>query len=223
MLAYFLMVVILPIPGFLKNHFMKRRKLLLYVLFFSLLMHLHLKTNAQNKNGNGIVVAGTRPPDETPVEGQPWEHRDTYGKGQKPAFAGQTRIGAVITKTPYKEEVITASLYHPWGLAFMPDGRMLITEKRGTMRIVTQKGLVSDTLRGLPRDILYAGDAGLLDIALDPDFKNNRIIYFTYSQKRPGGSGLVVASARLSDDEFSVQNVKIIYNIQNTSPSNAHY
>jgi len=178
---------------------------------------------AQNRNGNGFQVAGTRPPDETPVAGQPWENRDTYGKDQKPAFAGQTRIGAVITKTAYKEEVITDKLFHPWSIAFMPDGRMFITEKRGSIRIVSQSGLVSDTIRNLPRDIAFGGDAGLLDLVVDPNFKTNRTFYFTYVQRKSNnGTGLVVASAKLSNDESWMQDFKIIYSVNDsdTTPRN---
>ena len=107
----------------------------------------------------------------------------------------------------------------------MPDGRMLITEKRGTMRIVTQKGLISDTLKGLPKDVVYGGDAGLLDIVTDPAFASNRLIYFTYIQrKEAGGSGLVVARAKLAKDEFGLKDMKIIYDLHDsTGPGQAHY
>lgn len=180
---------------------------------------------AQNRNGNGFVVAGTRPPDETPVEGKPLEHRDAYGKNQQPAFPGQTRISAVITKTAYKEDIITSELNHPWSIAFMPDGRMLITEKRGTLRIVSQTGLVSDTLRGMPGDIAYGGDAGLLDIVIDPKFKTNRSIYFAYVQRKSNnGTGLVIASAKLPDDELWIRDVKLIYKVNDSTVRGmAHY
>lgn len=179
---------------------------------------------AQNRNGNGMPVAGTRPPDEAPVEGKPLEHRENNDRDQRPAFAGQTRAGAVITKTHHKEEVITSMLHHPWGIAFMPDGRMLITEKRGTLRIVSQSGLVSDTLKGLPKDIVYGGDAGLLDITVDPEFRTNRNIYFAYVQRKSAGTGLVVAAAELSNDEFRLQNFKIIYRVNDSTGGGlAHY
>jgi glucose/arabinose dehydrogenase len=98
------------------------------ILFCLLIVNFSL---AQNRNGNGIIVAGTRPPDQKPIAGQTLEQRDTtYGTNQKPAFKGQTRAVAVITKTPYREQVIATGLFHPWSIAFMPDGRMLITEKR---------------------------------------------------------------------------------------------
>lgn len=180
---------------------------------------------AQSINGNGEPIQGTRPPKYVPKPGTPWELRDTYGTGQKPAFAGQTRIGAVFTKTPYKTEVITSSLKHPWGISFMPDGRMFITEKPGTMRIVTQGGLVGDTLRGLPKDIAYGGDAGLLDVAVDPDFEQNKKVYLTYVQKKSnGGTGVNVASAKLSQDEFQLEDFRIIYKVNDSTGGGfAHY
>src|SRR6202790_5749075 len=179
---------------------------------------------AQNRNGNGIIVAGTRPPDQKPVAGQTLEQRDTtYGTNQKPAFKGQTRAVAVITQTPYREQVVATGLFHPWSIAFLQDGRMLITEKRGSLKIVTQDGLISDTIRGLPHNIVYGGDAGLLDIGIDPAYKNNRTIYFSFSERRELGSGLSVATAVLSNDEFTLRDLKVIYRISNDSKSLAHY
>jgi glucose/arabinose dehydrogenase len=183
---------------------------------------------AQNVNGNGQQVAGTRPPTEVPTPGQPWEQRAAYGKGQKPAVAGQTRTGAVFTKTPYTEKVVATGLKHPWALAFLPDGRMLVTEKPGTLRIVTQSGLVSDTIKGLPPRIAYQpeqSDAGLLDVAVDPQFATNRMFYFTYvERKHNGGTGLVVAAAKLASDEFHLENVHKIYQVRDsTSNGYAHY
>ncbi|UOQ69942.1 PQQ-dependent sugar dehydrogenase [Hymenobacter volaticus] len=185
-------------------------------------------TQAQNVNGNGQQVAGTRPPATMPASGQPWEQRAPYGKGQKPAVVGQTRTGAVLTKTPFTEKVVASGLKHPWALAFMPDGRMLVTEKVGMLRIVTQDGLVGDTLKGLPPRIAYRpeqSDAGLLDVAVDPQFTTNRMLYLTYvERKRNGGTGLVVASAKLATDEFHLENVKKIYQVRDsTSNGYAHY
>jgi len=152
---------------------------------------------AQIKTGNELTVAGVRPPDARPIPGRPLEMRRPYGIDQSPAFKGQTRARAYITKALYYEAVMTSSLRHPWGIDFLPDGRMIITEKQGSLRIVTQSGVLRDSIRGMPSDILYGGDAGLLDIAVDPDFIKNRKLYFSYAQKRENGSGLVVASAVL--------------------------
>jgi glucose/arabinose dehydrogenase len=182
-------------------------------------------TSAQNTNGNGEEVAGEKPADSLPLPGQPYENRPKFGKGQMPAFKGQTRIGAVVTKTPYKVDIITSKLNKPWGLAFIPDGRMLITEKRGSLRLVSQNGFVGNKIDGLPNKIFYGGDAGLLDIAIDPAFATNRNIYFTYvEEKGNGGTGLVVSSAKLSIDEEKLEQVKKIYQVNDsTGGGSAHY
>jgi glucose/arabinose dehydrogenase len=96
----------------------------------------------------------------------PVETRDpnsTY----KPAFAGQTRIGSVKTSTPYDGKMLTDGLKNPWGIAFFPDGRLLVTEKGGTMRIVTTTGTISAPLSGVPA-VNSQGQGGLLAVILDP-------------------------------------------------------
>jgi len=177
--------------------------------------------SAQTRNAMGIIVGGARPPDVPVVAGKPLPTRDIIGN-QKPAFEGQTKAPAVISKTQIKADVITDRLHHPWSIAFLPDGRMLITEKRGTLRIVSPSGLVSDTIRGLPK-VYYRGDGGLLDIVADPDFANNRTFYFTYVEQRENGNGISVASAILAHDEFWVSGVKVIFRVEPGYTNGAHY
>ena len=69
----------------------------------------------------------------------------------KPAFEGQTRIAAVTTKTPYEGKVLTESLRRPWGIAALPDGRFIITEKAGVMKIVSAAGAVGESIGGVPK------------------------------------------------------------------------
>ena len=76
------------------------------------------------------------------------------------AFDGQTRIAGVQTKTPYKFEILNTTLEKPWGIAVLPDGRLLITEKRGTMRIASASGNVGDRITGIP-EVNSAGQGGL--------------------------------------------------------------
>lgn len=176
---------------------------------------------AAHAQGPGFTVKGGPPPDIKPVEGQPLEKREANGVNQKPAFAGQTRAGASITKTPYKTTVIADKLFRPWSIAFMPDGKMLISEKRGSVRIVSQDGVVSDTLRGMPK-VLFGVDAGLLDLEVDPDFNRNRTFYFTYVERGKKGSVLVVGAAQLAADAKSVQNRKVIFRLKDEYPMPAH-
>src|SRR6187200_2657887 len=83
-------------------------------------------------------------------------------------------------------ETFASGLDHPWGLAFLPDGRMLVTERPGRMRIVARDGTLSAPLAGVP-NVLATNQGGLLDVALDRDFEKNGTIYFCYSDPVPGG------------------------------------
>lgn len=103
----------------------------------------------------------------------------------KPAFAGQTRIAGVKTATPYEGKIISSSLNNPWGIANLPDGRLLITEKGGSMRIATIAGQLSEAISGLPR-VNSSGQGGLLGLTIDPQFSNNRIVYWVFSENTTG-------------------------------------
>src|SRR5580698_7150424 len=99
----------------------------------------------------------------------------------KPAFAGQTRIGSVKTKTPYTATVISTELKGPWGMHVLPDGRLLISSKPGTMQILTTDGKIAKTITGFPT-VQYEGQGGLLDINIDPHFTVNRMVYWTFAE-----------------------------------------
>lgn len=121
--------------------------------------------------------------------------------------AAQDRI--IETETgPLKVEAIAQGLDHPWGLSFLPDGRMLVTERPGRLRIVAQDGTLSEPLQGLP-EIAAVGQGGLLDVALDPDFKDNRLVYFAFSESGDGGASTAVARGRLGDN--ALDDVEVIY------------
>jgi len=127
----------------------------------------------------------------------------------KPAFAGQTRIGSVKTKTPYTVTVINTNLKGPWGMHALPDGRLLISGKPGTMQILTTTGKIDKTITGFP-EVQFQGQGGLLDVNIDPDFTKNRMVYWTYAQ--PGeGATLAVAKGKLSADETKLENVSVIF------------
>lgn len=139
-----------------------------------------------------------------PVETQPANSK------YKPAFAGQTRIAGVKTKTPYTVTVLNKDLEHPWGLCLLPDGRFLISEKLGTMSIITTAGKVVKKITGLPA-VVPDGQGGLLDVNIDPQFVKNRIIYWAYSEQTPTGTLLAVAKGKLAADETKVENIEVIY------------
>ena len=101
-----------------------------------------------------------------------------------------------------KIETVTDGLTHPWGLAFLPDGQMLVTERPGALRLVTKDGTKSKPLSGVPK-VFAEGQGGLLDVAIDPDFKSNRLVYLSYSESGEGGAGTAVARGKLGETGVS--------------------
>lgn len=131
-------------------------------------------------------------------------------RGYPSAFPGQTRIGAIKTQTPLSVTVLDSSLDHPWGICNLPDGRFLISQNKGTMRIETPDGKLDKTITGFPK-VDPKGQGGLLDVNIDPHFASNRIIYWDYSEPRPDGLLLAVAKGKLSSDETTIENPTVIY------------
>ncbi len=122
-----------------------------------------------------------------------------------------------------KVEVTTVAkgLEHPWALAFLPDGRMLVTERPGRLRYVTREGALSDAITGVPK--VYAeGQGGLLDVVLDPAFAENATIYLAYAEPAADGTnGTAVARARL--DGGTLADLKVIFRQQPKFRSNHHF
>ncbi len=107
-----------------------------------------------------------------------------------------------------KVETVATGLSHPWGLAFLPDGRMLVTERTGTLRLVSKDGKLSAPLSGVP-EVVVRGQGGLLDVAIDPDFKSNDLVYLSYSEPGEGGASTAVARGKLGDS--GLENVEVIF------------
>jgi len=107
-----------------------------------------------------------------------------------------------------KVETLAAGLNHPWGLAFLPDGRMLVTERAGQLRIVSGDGTLSDPLEGVP-EVFAKGQGGLLDVALDPKFDETKLVYLSYAEPGDGGAGTAVARGRLTDSGLA--DVQVIF------------
>jgi glucose/arabinose dehydrogenase len=130
---------------------------------------------------------------------------------QIPFFQQQTRVGAVHTTAPLDVKIITKALKFPWSLAFLPDGRMLVTEKPGNMRIVTSSGTVGAPITGLP-PVKYRSNSGLLDVVLDPDFASTRSIFWVFVEPlTPTNFITSIAKGKLSVDETKLEDLKIIY------------
>lgn len=140
----------------------------------------------------------------------------------QPAFAGQTRVSGVKTKTDYEVTVLHSNLGKPWGIINLPDGRFLITEKSGFIHLVSADGKTSSKIEGLPT-VDSKGQGGLLDIALDPNFSTTRMIYYTFSEPVTGGNHTAVGKGKLSADEKRVENPQVIFRATPTYDGKLHY
>ena len=127
---------------------------------------------------------------------------------QTEAQNGQASPQPKSIAAPVRVVEVVRGLEHPWGIAFLPDGRMLVTERPGRMRIVARDGKLSAPLAGLPA-VQARGQGGLLDVAVDPKFAQNRLIYFSFSEPGGDGAGTSVARARLGAS--AVEDVRVIY------------
>jgi glucose/arabinose dehydrogenase len=115
---------------------------------------------------------------------------------------------------------VAGGLVQPWGLAFLPDGRMLVTEKEGRLRIVAQDGTLTGPLGGVP-EVYTGGQGGLLDVALDPDFASNRMVYLSYAEPGDGVAGTAVARGTLAQDRLD--GVTVIWRQQPKLDSGHHF
>ncbi len=141
----------------------------------------------------------------------------------KPAFPGQTRAPEVRTRTPFVVTELASGFREPWAIAFLPDRRMLVTEKpTGHLFIVAPDGKKSPPVEGLP-PVDGRDQGGLLDVEVGPDYPKSHLIYWTYYEPREGGNGLAVARARLIDAEKPrVEGVQVIFRMQPTLDSTKH-
>jgi aldose sugar dehydrogenase len=131
---------------------------------------------------------------------------------QAPAASGGN--GVQVTE-------IATGLEHPWGLAFLPDGEMLVTERPGRLRRVAASGTLSPAFDGVP-EVLAQGQGGLLDVVLSPQFDSDRLVYLSYSEPGDGGrAGTAVARGRLDGD--SLRDVEVIFRQEPKVVSGHHY
>ena len=125
-----------------------------------------------------------------------------------------------------RAQTVASGLQNPWALAFLPEGRFLVTERDGSMRVVQPDGKVGAPITGVP-DVAANGQGGLLDVLLDGDFARNRTLYFCYSEPAPGvltrGNSTALARATLSADNASLENVKVIFSQKPKFSSSAHF
>lgn len=139
-----------------------------------------------------------------PVESRP--PNTTY----EPFFAGQTRAPGTETVTAYQVSILSEGLSSPWAVTALPDGRLVLTEKAGSIRIVSADGEVGGPITGFP-PVDDRGQGGLLDVAPAPDFASSRILYFTLAERTAQGSLTAVGRGRLSADESSIESFEIVW------------
>jgi glucose/arabinose dehydrogenase len=186
-------------------------------LYLAMLLNLAVFTACGNKISQPTPpVVTTTNNDTTPVE------TEAANTDYPPAFAGQTRIAGVRTTTPYQGEVLDNTLTKPWGIAALPDGRFLITEKKGNMRMVSVTGKAGEAITGLP-EVNASGQGGLLGLCIDPGFDQNRTVYWVYSEKLPAGNVTAVAKGKLAADEKTIENATVIYRAMPAYDGNLHY
>jgi aldose sugar dehydrogenase len=141
------------------------------------------------------------------------------------AAAEITRAPAQPTRRGIKVETFAKGLASPWGMAFLPDGRVIVTERSGRMRLVARDGRVSAPLGGVPA-VAAGGQGGLLDVALSPDFASSKVIFISYAEPRQtGGSATSVARGRLEleGDGGRLDDVKVIFRQQPAAFGPMHF
>jgi aldose sugar dehydrogenase len=128
----------------------------------------------------------------------------------------KTETGEIVVET------VARGLENPWGLAFLPDGRILVTERPGRLRIVSTDGQVSPPLGGVPR--VYAREqGGLLDVALDPKFVENRLVYLTYAEPREGGASTAAGRGRLNAAGTALEGFQRIFRQEPAESGGLHF
>jgi glucose/arabinose dehydrogenase len=161
---------------------------------------------------------------ESQGRGAPVRTGPPNAPSQKPAFPGQTRAPEVRSNVAYRVSTYVQGLDQPWGLVFLPDGALLITEKQGRLRLFA-KGELSPPIPGTPR-VVTQGQGGLLGVAIDPDFAANGLIYFSFSE--PVGEANRTATARAKlivspDAPPRLADVQVIWRQQPAIDSPGHF
>jgi glucose/arabinose dehydrogenase len=140
--------------------------------------------------------------------------------GLMAAAQAQEVVSVRSDKLELRLETVAAGLEHPWGMAFLPDGRVLVTERPGRLRIVAADGSLSAPLDGVP-PVAAGGQGGLLDVTLHPGFVDNGLVYLSYSEPGEGGNSTAVARGRL--DGNALREVEVIFRQQPKFDSSAHF
>lgn len=162
-------------------------------------------------------------PSAVAQSGQPVEQGEPNVPEFEPAFPEQTRAPASDSGVTLAVETFAEPLEHPWGIDVLPDGGYLVTERPGRLRVISADGELSEPLGGVP-EVLAEGQGGLLDVALGPNFAEDRMIYWSYAKPLGDGqSATAVARGRLAENLSEVTAVEDIFVQEPPSPSPMHY
>lgn len=141
----------------------------------------------------------------------------------EPAFEQQTRAPTPASSEDWTTDTIAEGLEHPWALDFLPEGKMLVTERPGRLRVVGPDGVIGEPLSGVP-EVDDRNQGGLLDVALSPDFASSRTVFLSFSEPHADGTtNTAVARARLSEDLGALEDVEVIFSQYPNVESTGHY
>lgn len=167
----------------------------------------------------GKPASGPGP--ETP--GETLETQAANAGDQRPAFPGQTRAPKRTAGVAFDVGTVARGLAHPWGLAFLPDGAMLVTERPGRLRVVDPQGVLSAPVAGVPA-VDARDQGGLLDVAIDPKFADNQLVYLSFAEAEGGVNGTAVARGRLVRGAApALEDVRVIWRQTPKIDSTKHY
>ncbi|QTL02107.1 PQQ-dependent sugar dehydrogenase [Aquabacter sp. L1I39] len=142
---------------------------------------------------------------------------------QKPAFPGQTRTPVIADKIELRTSVVAEGLERPWGMAQLPDGSWLVTERVGRLRLIRPDDTVSPPISGLP-PVDARGQGGLLDVAVRDDFNRTRRVWWSFAEPRgEGANATAVATGTLSADGTTLSDVRVIFQQQPAWRSTMHF
>jgi len=122
----------------------------------------------------------------------------------------------------FRVETVADGLSHPWAVAFLPDDSMLVTERPGQLRLISAEGEVSEPIDGVP-EVDARGQGGLLDITLDPQFEDTRLVFLSFAEAGEGGNGTAVARGRLNEDMTALTDVEVIFRQEPKVESEGHF
>ncbi len=185
-----------------------------FLTFYPMIAACLFTVSCVNKNGHSQRISST----DSIVSVETSEPNTNY----KPAFAGQTRGKAVRTATEYEVVPLADGIGRPWAVVPLPDGRLLVTEKSGYMEIFDLKGEHLTKVTGFP-EVDDRGQGGMLAVVPDPDFIQNKTIYWAFSEKYGNGNLTAIAKGKLSADEKAIEQPTVIFRATPALNSNLHF